>query len=115
MVTHQPENRIWAVLTLGKRRITRSLALGFWHAHLWIGKLQAVIRILFTLGNFFARNLAGDNWIKPLDALRSFTVSYCLYLKRMQLTESSNLIKRQSRIIDEPDGRCLRHKKLGGH
>jgi len=33
----------------------------------------------------------------------------------VQFAEGGNLVKRQSGIVDKPDGRCLWHEKLGGH
>ncbi|EGE58255.1 flagellin C protein [Rhizobium etli CNPAF512] len=115
MVANEPEDGVRAVLTLGNRGVTRAAALGFRHPHLRFGQLELVVRIGFGAGDFVAGKLTGRNRIEALDALRRFAIGNRLDLERVKFAELRDLIERQRRVVDKPDGGRLRHEQCLSH
>jgi hypothetical protein len=73
-------------------------------------EFKTVFRIGLGLGDFLARELAVQDRIGALDALRGITVGDRLDLKRVQLAKVSDLIERQRSIVHQPNGGCLGHQ-----
>ena len=115
MVAHQPQDRVRPVLALGKRRVARRLALGFRHANLRVGQMQAMVLVRLALGDLLARQLAGHDRVHALDALRGFAVGDRLHLKRMQAAEHRDLVEGKAGVVDQPDRGRLWHQERIGH
>ena len=96
MVAHQPKDCVWPVLTARHRRIAGSLLLlRLRQPDLRIGDVQPPFGVCFRLGDFLACELAGQDRIEALDALRGVAVSDCLDLQRVQTAELRDLVERQ--------------------
>jgi hypothetical protein len=74
-----------------------------------------VVRVGFGAGDLVAGELTGGDRVEPLDALCGFAVSDRLDLERVQLAELGDLVERQRRVIDQPDGGRLWHEQLLSH
>ncbi len=116
MVAHEPENGVGAVLAPRHRRVARAaLLLRLRHAQLGMGELQPRSLVGFGALDLVAGELAGEDRVEPLDALRRVTVGDRLYFERVQLAEIGDLIERQGRVLDQPDGGGFRHQRLVRH
>src|SRR5918998_1540209 len=76
---------------------------------------EAVGRILLRLFDLLAGQLARGHRIEALDAGRDLAIGDALHLKGVKLAEIGDLLERQRRILDEPNGRRLRHQRSLGH
>ena len=72
-------------------------------------------QIVIAAGDFVARQLAGDDRVHALDALRRFAVGNGLHLERMQRAELRDLVEGKRRVVDQPDGGRLGHQQRVGH
>jgi hypothetical protein len=93
-------------------RVARLLALG----RLDVGRHrlrdpQPCLRVLLDAPDLVAGQHAGPHRIKPADSRRHLAVGDALYLKRVQAAELGDLVEGQARVLDQPDGRGLRHQR----
>ena len=73
--------------------------------------LGVVLRLL----DVFARQLPGEHRIETLDALGGVAIGDRLDFEWMQFAEVGDLVERQRGVLDQPNGRCLRHQQRMGH
>ncbi len=59
--------------------------------------------------------LARRDRVVAADAGADLAVGDALHLERVQLAEGGDLVERQRRILDQPDGRRFRHQRGVGH
>ena len=116
MVAHQPEDGVRPVLAARHRGIARALLLlGLGQADLGVEQLEPVLGVGFGLIDLLARELAGQDGIEPLDALRCIAVGDRLHLERVKLAEVGDLIERQRGVLHQPHGGCFGHQRCCYH
>jgi hypothetical protein len=112
MVAHQPEDRVRPVLAARDRRVARAfflLRLG--QADLGVEELEPAGRIGHRLFDLLAAELAGEDGVEALDALRRVAVGDRLHLERVKLAEIGDLVERERGVLDEPYGGRLGHQR----
>ena len=115
MVAHQPENGVGPVLAFGQRRVARPLAFGCRDTNLGVRQSQLVGRIGLALFDFRTRDLAADNRIQPLDALRCLIIGNRADFQRVQAAEFRNLVEGEGGVVNQPDGGRFGHQRFVGH
>ena len=65
--------------------------------------------------DLLAGQLAGQDRVETLDALRGVAVGNRLHLERVQLAEIGDLVEGQASVLDQPDGGRLGHQRCVSH
>src|SRR5579864_8364686 len=109
MVLQEPGDRIGLVLPLGDRRVAGALVLHQRNRLRLLAELQACRRVGLAAPDFLGGELAVGDRIEPLHLRRDLAVGDRLYFERMQPAELGDLVEGKARVLDQPDGRRLRH------
>ncbi len=108
MVTQQPCNPVWLVLTLGNRRITRTFgAADLIRAFL---QLHAIFGIGFGLGDFIAGQFMRLHGITASIFGTSQIVRHRVHFQNVDAAKVGNLLKAQAGIVNQPACSCVRHQ-----